>query len=89
MPDWVFYVQAESSAMNFFRYSPAVNITAAYPKFVPSGNSVCVVLIETPILENSFFVLSIDAFVGRLITLVVVFPGVPWWYCLISSFLKD
>ena len=43
-------IQVESSWVNCFRYYKAIIIAAAYPHFVPSGNTVCVVLIEALIL---------------------------------------
>ena len=44
--------QVVSSWVNCFRYSEAVIIAAAYSQFVPSGNAVCVVLVEAQILSN-------------------------------------
>ena len=69
--------QVEYSQVTCFQYSKAIIIAAAYPHFVPSGNTVCVVLMETPILANTFLIFSIDVWVGRKITFVMFFPRFP------------
>ena len=66
-------VHAESSDVTLFWYYPAVIISSAYPDFFPSGNDVCFVLVEAPVLADYFLVFYIDAWVSRPITLVVVF----------------
>ena len=66
-------VQMVTSRVNCFLYSAAVIIATAYPSFVPSGNAVCIVLMEASILANSFIVFSIDIWVSRPVILVVVF----------------
>ena len=66
-------VQSEFRAVTLFQYSSAVIIDAIYSNFVPLGNFMCVVLMEAPILANSFLVLSIDVWIVWTITLVVIF----------------
>ena len=70
--------QVESSWVTHFRYSEAIMIYAAYPNSVPTWNTVCVVLMEEPILANLFLLCSIDVWVGRPITLVMVFAKSPF-----------
>ena len=53
-------IQVESSWVTCFRYFQAIIIATAYPNFLPSGNTVCVVLMETQMLDNSFLILSTD-----------------------------
>ena len=52
--------QADSSEVNLFRYSPALIIATVHPNLFPSEKYVCVVLIEAPILDNSFLVFYIN-----------------------------
>ena len=66
-------VQANSREITFFRYPLDVIIVAAYPNSVPLRNAVCNILIEVLLLANSFLVFSIDVWVIRTITLVMVF----------------
>ena len=66
-------VQVAYSWVTCFRYSKAFIIAAAYQNVVPLGDSVCVVLMEAPILANSFLNFSIDVWVRWPITLVIVF----------------
>ena len=53
-------IQVESSWVNCFRYYKAIIIAAAYPHFVPLGNTVCIIFMEAPMLDNLFLVFSID-----------------------------
>ena len=56
--------------MAFFQYYPDIIIAAAYTNFIPLVNSVCVVLMEDPILANSLIILYIDAWFCLTITTV-------------------
>ena len=69
-------VQSEFRAVTLFQYSSAVIIDAIYSNFVPLGNFMCVVLMEAPILANSFLVVSIVVWIVWTITLVVIFARI-------------
>ena len=76
-------VHTGSREVTLFRYSSDVIISASYLNFFPSGNAVCDVLIDAPILANSCLVFSINAWVRWPISLMVVFVSsylmvLPW-----------
>ena len=65
-------IQVVSSLVTCFQYYEDIIIAAAYPYLFPLGNSVCVILMGAPIQTNLLLLFSIDARVGRHITLLLV-----------------